>query len=317
MSKIEKNEFWSKSLVVLLGALIACGLWGSAFPCIKIGYSYMKIDNLDSASQILYAGARFSIAGIMVIIFSSISNRKFIYPKGSGIWKVGVLSFFQTICQYLFFYIGLARTTGVKASILNGTSVFFVLILSTLVFKIEKMTSKKLIGCLIGFIGVIVVNVVGTGSGLDTFTSFKFIGEGFIMMAAVSYGLSSIFIKTLGKNEDPVMLSGYQFLFGGLVMAIVGFLAGGRFTCFSLPAAAMLAYLSFISAAAYSIWAMLLKYNPLSKVAVYGFTNPIFGVLFSAILLDETNSIGFGAIIALILVCAGIYLVNMKDSKSS
>jgi len=100
-------------------------------------------------------------------------------------------------------------------------------------------------------------------------------------------------------------------------MAIVGFLAGGRFTCFSLPAAAMLAYLSFISAAAYSIWAMLLKYNPLSKVAVYGFTNPIFGVLFSAILLDETNSIGFGAIIALILVCAGIYLVNMKDSKSS
>ncbi len=57
-----KEKFMTNIWVVLVGALICCALWGSAFPCIKIGYSMMDIASSDTASQILYAGYRFTLA---------------------------------------------------------------------------------------------------------------------------------------------------------------------------------------------------------------------------------------------------------------
>ena len=74
-------------------------------------------------------------------------------------------------------------------------------------------------------------------------------------------------------------------------------------------------YLSFVSAAAYSLWAMLLKYNPVSKVTVFGFLNPICGVVISAIVLKEYDTISILNFIALLMVCIGIYLVN-RQKKS-
>ena len=82
------------------------------------------------------------------------------------------------------------------------------------------------------------------------------------------------------------MLSGYQFILGGIVMAVCGFFMGGHLSGFTLPAFAMLFYLAVISAVAYSLWGLLLKYNPISKVAVFGFMNPVFGVMLSALLLS-------------------------------
>lgn len=61
-----------KTIVVWLGALVCCLLWGSAFPCIKIGYQMMYIASDEVASQILYAGYRFTLAGILTIILGSI-----------------------------------------------------------------------------------------------------------------------------------------------------------------------------------------------------------------------------------------------------
>ena len=73
----------------------------------------------------------------------------------------------------------------------------------------------------------------------------------------------------------------------------------------------LLVYLAFISAAAYSVWALLLKANPVSRVAVFGFTNPVFGVLISAIVLHEWNQIDGSFVLALLLVCIGIVTVNL------
>ena len=73
----------------------------------------------------------------------------------------------------------------------------------------------------------------------------------------------------------------------------------------------MLLYLGCISAVAYSLWGILLKYNPVSRVTVFSFMTPVFGVLLSAALLRETNT-PHGAVCAaaLVLVCIGICLVN-------
>ena len=73
----------------------------------------------------------------------------------------------------------------------------------------------------------------------------------------------------------------------------------------------MLIYLALVSAVAYSLWGMLLKYNPISRVAVFGFMNPVFGVILSAWLLREgAQSLGPVSLVSLVLVCAGIYIVN-------
>lgn len=83
------------------------------------------------------------------------------------------------------------------------------------------------------------------------------------------------------------MLSGYQFIAGGLILSLLGLLMGGRLQRISLAAVGILVYLAIVSAVAYSLWGMLLKYNPISRVAVFGFMNPVFGVLLSALLLKK------------------------------
>ena len=300
------EKFLTKTPVVWLGALICCGLWGSAFPCIKLGYQFMNISNTDTACQILYAGCRFTLSGIFAIIIGSIAQKKIIYPHANAIPKVIWLSLLQTVLQYLFFYIGLAHTTGVKASIVDSLNVFIAIIIAGYMFRQEKVTLQKIIGCVIGFVGVVLVNI--TGTGLDA--SFTFTGEGFIFLSTVAYAFSSVFLKKYSKTENPVMLSGYQFVLGGIIMIVCGAALGGRFDTISTNGIAMLIWLATVSAVAYSLWGILLKYNPVSKVTIFGFLTPVFGVSLSAILLNESNTLGVKCVIALILVCIGILTVN-------
>ena len=100
-------------------------------------------------------------------------------------------------------------------------------------------------------------------------------------------------------------------------MVILGFAMGGRITHVSVSALLMLFYLACISAVAYSLWGILLKHNPVSKVAIFGFTNPVFGVLLSAWWLGEGGKeLGVKAVIALLLVCIGICIVNINPGSN-
>lgn len=308
----EKEQFMQKTVVVWLGALLCCALWGSAFPCIKIGYQLFAIGGEDTAAQILFAGCRFALAGVLTILIGSALNRQPLLPKKAAWGKIFKLSMLQTVAQYLFFYIGLANTTGVKASIIEGVNVFIAILVASLLFHQEKLTAAKIVGCIIGFAGVVLVNV--TGNGLDF--NLSFFGEGFIFLSTIAYAFSSVFLKRYSKEENPVLLSGWQFLAGGLIMIACGLIFGGRLTVVTLPGLAMLIYLALVSAVAYSLWGILLKYNPVSKVAVFGFMNPVFGVILSAILLKEGDSIGIMCVAALALVCVGIYMVNGKETKA-
>lgn len=310
---MEKENFLTKMWVVALLAMVCTFLWGSAFPCIKLGYNLFKIPSDETFTQILFAGIRFSLAGVLTIIIGSILNKGFLLPKKESLMNVVKLSMFQTILQYIFFYCGLARTSGVKSSIIEGSNTFIAILIASLVFKHEKLTLRKIIGCILGFAGVVLVNF--TSNGLDL--NLKFTGEGFILLSAVAYAVSSSLIKNYSKTENPVNLSGYQFLFGGIVMIIIGLLFGGRITYVEPNGIWMLFYLACISAVAYSIWGILLKYNPISKVAVYGFMNPVFGVILSAWWLGENQNLGLRAAFALALVCLGIYIVNSKGGKNA
>lgn len=302
----EKKTFITKPLGIALLACLCCFLWGSATPAIKIGYEWFGIASGDVASRILFAGVRFILAGILTAIFGSIIAKKPLFPQKSSWGMVCKLGLVQTVFQYIFFYMGLAYTTGVKSAIINGSQTFIAILMACLIFKYEKLTMKKFIGCLIGFAGVIVINF--DPSGLTG--GFTFQGEGAILIAAIAYALSSALVKKYSQKESPVVLSGYQFIFGGIIMTIVGLLMGGVLTGWSLQSVTLLVYMALISSVAYSVWGILLKYNPVGKVAVYSFTNPIFSVILSFIFLKESSSFGLELVLALGLVCGGIYLVN-------
>lgn len=310
---MEKKNRMQSTVVVWLGALICCALWGSAFPCIKIGYQMFEIPQDAVATQILFAGLRFTLAGILVILIGSVLSGNLLKINRQNAPKILKLSLLQTVLQYLFFYIGLANTTGVKASIIEGVNVFIAIFVASLIFRQEKLTMGKLAGCLIGFAGVVLVNL--NGNGLDM--SFHLNGEGFIFLSTVAYAFSSVYLKRYSKTENPVLLSGWQFVAGGLVMTIMGLLMGGKITKVTATGIAMLFYLACISAVAYSLWGILLKYNPVSRVAVFGFMNPVFGVILSAFLLGEREQAsGIKSIIALILVSIGIYITaKVKEEK--
>ena len=305
-----KESFLQKTPVVVLVAVLCCVLWGSAFPCIKLGYQLFEIPSGDSVSQILFAGIRFTFAGILTILAGSVLQGKFLIPSKNAIPKVLKLCMFQTVLQYIFFYIGLAHITGVKGSIVNAVNVFFTILVSCLIFRLEKLDKQKVFGCIIGFAGVVIVNL---GGQFDM--SFTFLGDGFLMISAFAYALSSVLIKIYGKDENPVLLSGYQFFAGGLIMAIFGYLMGGRILTVSVQGLVLLFYMAFISAGAYTLWSLLLKHNPVSKVAVFGFCTPIFGVILSALILGEGTSFQPQTLLALVLVCAGIISVNYKKMR--
>lgn len=303
------DKFMKKTIVVCIGAMICCVLWGSAFPCIKLGYSFMQIAGNDTAAQILYAGLRFTLAGVLTVLIGSVSYRKFLIPKKKSIGKIFSLSMLQTVLQYLFFYIGLAHTSGVKASIIEGLNVFVAILVASLIFRQEHLTSKKILGCILGFAGVVLVNI----SGKQVDFNLSLLGEGFIFFSTIAYAFSSVLMKKYSREENPVLLSGWQFVTGGIIMTLAGFLMGGRIQVFTAKSVGMLFYLAMVSAAAYSLWSLLLKYNPISRVAVYGFMNPVCGVLLSALLLDEAGMLSVSAVFALVLVCGGIYIVNRKS----
>lgn len=305
----DSHPFFSKTIIVWAGALVCCFLWGSAFPSIKIGYQLFNIQNTEIGSQILFAGVRFFLAGILAILIGSVIRRKFLFPKIASWGKVIKLSSLQTIGQYVFFYIGLAFTTGVRGSIVEGTNVFVAIFVASLLFHQEALTAKKIIGSVLGFAGVVIINISGNSLGGE---GMLWLGDLLVFLSTFCYAFSSVLLKRYSTDEDPVVLSGYQFVVGGLVMAVIGLVFGGRLTLITGKGLWLLGYLAFISAVAYSLWGILLKYNPISKVAVFGFMNPVFGVILSALFLKEGSVMGIASIIALLLISTGIFIVNKE-----
>lgn len=303
------ENFFSRTIVVWAGALICCFLWGSAFPSIKIGYALFQIESYQIASQILFAGIRFFLAGILAVIIGSLAKRKLLVPQKKSWFRLLKLSSLQTIGQYVLFYIGLAFTTGVRGSIVEGTNVFVAIFIACLIFHQEELTFKKIAGSVIGFSGVLLINLAGKSSDSQ---GMLWVGDLLIFLSTFCYGFSSVLLKRYSADEDPIILSGYQFIIGGLIMAGLGFAFGGTLPVICGQGIILLAYLAFVSAVAYSLWGILVKYNPISKVAVFGFMNPVFGVILSAFFLNEASVLGISSIVALILTCTGIYIVNKK-----
>ena len=284
-------------------ALLCCALWGSAFPCVKTGYEWLHIET--TGSQILFAGYRFFLAGVLTFIMGSVMERRILRMKKSSVPYVLRQGLMQTTLQYVFFSIGMANTTGTKGSVINASNAFISILAAPLLIKGEKLTWKQGVGCAVGFLGVIIINLEPGAWG----DGFSFGGEGMVLICTVFYGISTVIMKKISHLESAMTITAYQLLFGGFILTVIGFAAGGRIAGFDGKSAALLIYMAMLSAVAFSLWTILLKYNSVGKVAIFGFSIPVFGVFLSAVILGE-QIISLKNFAALICVSIGILLVN-------
>lgn len=310
---MKAEKIFSKTGTVLSLAIISTLLWGSAFPCVKAGYRIFQVADGDMGSQMLFAGIRFFIAGLVTILVSLFMEKQEYKKDVVRIWPVGgilLVALVQTCLQYFFYYVGMAHVTGVKGAILNGSMAFFCVIIARIFYKEkEKITGRKLAGCLLGIAGVIIVNL---GKG-ELGAGFALLGEGFMILSAIVAALGSLANKEVSRNMAPVALCGWQLTLGAVMLIVLGFVMGGNLPLLEIGAAGwlLLLYMSFISAAAFTLWTILLKYNPMGRITVYNFLIPVFGSILSALFLGE-EMWNVYTLSALPLVCVGIYFVNWK-----
>ncbi len=308
MKKPSIKNIFTKPVNVLLLSVLCTLLWGSAYPCIKTGYILFALPAGDIPGKLLFAGIRFLAAGIITILLSSISNHRLVVPKTSDFKGILLVSLSQTVLEYIFFYISMSNTTGVKGSILNSSSSFFVVILAHFFYKNDKINSNKLIGCILGFLGIIMINQVGLSSSE---LHFNFMGDGMMLLASLAFAVGSLISKKVCQTADTMIVTGYQLGFGGLLLIIIGLVTGGRLTQVTPAGILLLSYMALLSALAFSIWTALGKYNKMSKIAIYNFLTPVFGALLSALFLGEAL-FNMNNLLALLLVSAGIGTVNRK-----
>lgn len=302
------ERYFKNTVTRAVLALMCCALWGSAFPCIKIGYEWLHIEG--AGSQILFAGYRFTLAGIFTYILACMFRKKLVLLKRKTVPYIFGQGILQTTTQYVCFYVGLAHTTGTKGAVINGTTAFFSIIAAHFLLKNEKLSWRKAVGCIIGFGGVVVINLAPGAWG----SGFSLVGEGMVLLCSVAYGLSSVTLKMISDKENPVTITAYQLLFGGIALIVIGMVAGGRVQGLDVRSAVLLLYMALLSTAAFGIWTVLIKYNSVGQIAIFGFSIPVFGTAFSGIVLGE-QIFTVQNLSALVLVSIGIVIVNMTTCK--
>lgn len=306
------TRFVSRPRNVVWIATLCCLLWGSAYPAIKGGYALLDIARGDTAAQLVFAGWRFLLAGGLLLVIARLMGKPVTALAPAQWGQVSLLGLAQTSLQYVFFYVGLAHTTGVKGSILNATGTFFSVLLAHFIYANDRLSRRKALGCAVGFVGVMVVNLRGA-QGLDA--SFTLLGEGFIVIAAFVLSAASIYGKRVSQRLDPMVMTAWQLAIGGLVLLLGGLVGGGAIAGWSAGSLALLGYMAVLSAAAFALWAALLKHHRVGQVTVFNFLIPVFGALLSALFLGEAV-FEWRNLIALVMVCGGIWLVTTEAAAA-
>jgi drug/metabolite transporter (DMT)-like permease len=137
-----------------------------------------------------------------------------------------------------------------------------------------------MISAVLGFAGIIVTNLDGTGFAFG-------LGDFLLILASLCSCLGMVISKNATKRVSPVQLVAYSQFEGGIFLLICGWVMGGHFAITDMRGLLVFSYICIASIVAYVLWNTLVKYNNLSKLSVIKFTEPLFAVIFSGIILGE------------------------------
>ena len=302
-------SIFQRPVWVALLAFTAAFSWGWAFPLVKLGFAEYGITQDMTASKMLFAGLRFGLAGIIILLIAATTGRSFSYkntaPKGSFSNALFLLLFalMNTTLHYACFYIGLSYSQGARAAILNSMSVFTLVILACIFFKSDKMTYRKMLGCVVGFAGILTLNMGNQESG-----AFTLLGDGLIILNALCGAFAGLLTRGVNKRIDVFVGTGYSLAVGGFLLIIPSLLMGATLPQITLWGVCILALLVGISTIGFALYNKLLTCNPIGKVAIWNSLIPVVGALTSCICLHETFYAKY--IWAAGLATIGIYIIN-------
>ena len=321
----ERDSIFQRPAWVVCFALTAAIGWGWAFPLIKIGFSAFGIMTYMTGSKMLFAGIRFAVAGLIVLLVARSSRRSFSFKRRSelgrgitgnmGDWCF-VLAFalMNTALHYFFFYIGMSYSEGSRAAILNSLSTFLVVLLACACFKSDKLTSRKILGCIVGFSGILALNLGGAESGrlvaAQNIASAErmWLGDGMIILNAICGASANLMTRGLSRRIDVFVGTGYSLFIGGLLLIAAGLAFGGTLPQVNMLGIVCLLLLIAISAIGFALYNKLLSCNPVGKVAIYNSLIPIVGAVTSCLCLGETFHPKYA--IAGGLAAFGIFVIN-------
>ncbi len=296
----------------IMKALFCCFLWGIAFPAMSLLYDGFEIMKGDTGGQILLAGIRFSFAGLLLFVYSRLgkgsqaAHGRISLRDGRNLFLFGI---FQTGLQYALFYLSMNWLSGGRASLINTTNAFLSVLLAHFFTSDDKLTFKKALGCLIGFLGIFLI--CGDVSGTDTF-------KGDLMMfgSAFTFSMGNIICKRLTRTIPPLAVTAWQMLFGGLFLLATGLFLGGYPVHGTLQGWAVMIFFIFQSASAFAIWNSLLTEGSVASVGIFTSFIPVVGVLSSALLPNEPFP-GKEVFFSMFCVVIGVALVNGPRGQNS
>ena len=298
-----KISIFQRPVWVSVFALTAAIAWGWAFPLIKVGFNDFGITPDMTGSKMLFAGIRFAVAGLIVLSVARSSGRSFKTNKMSDWYFIIAFTLMNTTLHYFFFYIGMSHSEGSRAAILNSLSTFLVVLLACACFRSDRLTSRKILGCSVGFSGILALNLGGAESG-----QFSWLGDGMIILNALCSALANLMTRRLSRMVDVFVGTGYSLSIGGMLLIISGLYFDGTLPNINVSGILCLMLLICISALGFTLYNKLLSLNPMGKVAIYNSLIPIVGAITSCLCLGEI----FHAKYALAggLAALGIYIIN-------
>jgi drug/metabolite transporter (DMT)-like permease len=300
---IQKISIFQRPLWVTLFALTAAIAWGWAYPLIKLGFAEFGITQAMTGSKMLFAGIRFAMSGFILLAIALATKRNFRVSKPADWNYILLFALLNTTLHYSCFYIGLSHSDGARAAILNSLSVFLVVLLACLFFKSDRLTPKKMLGCAIGIVGILVLNVGQGGSG-----QFTFLGDGMIVLNALCSAFASLLTRGLSRRVDVFVGTGYSLFFGGILLIIASLFMQGTLPYITIYGLVILVLLIGISALGFALYNKLISCNPVGKIAIFNSLIPVVGTLTSCLCLGEPFYWKYLA--ACLLAMVGIYIIN-------
>lgn len=299
----DKRGIFQRPLWVATFALTAAVVWGWAYPLIKLGMAEFGITADMTGSKMLFAGIRFAISGIIILALMRSQGKSFAVKQSSNWWFIVTFAMLNTTLHYAFFYFGLSHSEGSRAAILNSLSVFSVVILACLFFKSDKFTTAKVVGCVLGFAGILTLNAGGDDSG-----TFTWLGDGMIILNALCGAIATLMTRGLSKRVDVTVGTGYSLALGGALLIVPGIIAGGTLPVITIWGIVILVLLVGISTIGFALYNKLISCNPVGKIEIYNSLIPVVGAVTSCLCLGE--QFYWKYVIAGALAATGIYIIN-------
>lgn len=282
-------------------AIIACFLWSTAFAGVKIGLKYMP--------PLQFAGIRFFISGLLIIpIFGNV--KIYLQSIKENFGYVMVVALLQTVLMYSLFYTGINMVPGSLGAMVIGSGPLFAALVAHFAMSNDKLNIKTTSGILLGIVGIVIINYGRQSTGIAG--ARELLGVFILIANNLVSGLYNVVVMKSKRKISALVLSSASLGIGGLILMLISIpVEGVHLLNFPTEFYVSLGWLSFLSAAAFSIWFVLLK-RPgvkISHLNTWKFIIPVFGAVLSWMLLPNESPDVY-AVIGMIVVASAMLVMN-------